>query len=399
MAAPAAGRTTAATLPWGRALLLTGVLLVVGSDLYLVAPLLPLIRRALGVGLPAAGLLVSGFAAAYTLASPALGRVSDRFGRRRTLLGGLGLFVLAEWASALAPDYPALLAARVAAGVAAAAVTPAVYAQLGDEFPYGRRGLAMGLASAGFALATVAGVPLGLLLAGVAGWRGTLAVLAAAAMAAAVGLALRLPPAGPGPDPAGALPPLPWARVWRVQAASLAAFAALGLVYTYLPAALGRAGMGRGAIAGVLAVYGLLGLGGNLGWGVAGDRLGKRRATLVAMGAQGATLPLLAWAAAGNRTAWWLAAAWGFGAAGAYIAQLKALASAVPAAARGRSLAWNNAALYAGLSLGSAAGGVLVARWGYPAAAWAALPLLAAGWGLLAAGPQTAGGGPPARPR
>jgi predicted MFS family arabinose efflux permease len=113
----------------------------------------------------------------------------DRFGRKRLLLTMYGLFGLATLACGLAPDYNALLAARVAAGVFGGVLSALTQTIVADAIPFERRGQAMGVVMTSFSVSTVAGVPLGLWLAahwnwhvpfvGIAGVVGVLVVLAA----------------------------------------------------------------------------------------------------------------------------------------------------------------------------------------------------------------------------
>src|SRR5690606_6090475 len=77
------------------------------------------------------------------------GKLADRYGRRRVLLGGLGLFVLASLAGGFAQAQGHLVAARAAQGVGAAALAPAALAVLTVTFPSGRaRARAFGVWSA-----------------------------------------------------------------------------------------------------------------------------------------------------------------------------------------------------------------------------------------------------------
>jgi len=77
------------------------------------------------------------------------------------MLAGLGVFVLSNVLTALAPTYGVALCSRVIAGAAAALVTPnalAVGVSLVDE---SRRGRAVALVMGGMTVASAIGVPLG----------------------------------------------------------------------------------------------------------------------------------------------------------------------------------------------------------------------------------------------
>jgi predicted MFS family arabinose efflux permease len=69
----------------------------------------------------------------------------------------------------------------------------------------------------------------------------------------------------------------------------------------------------------------------------------------------------------------------------AYIPNLKALASAVPPELRGRSQAWNNAAMYGGMMAGSWAASFGYQAIGLGGLAIAAAGLVALGWSLVGA--------------
>ena len=68
-------------------------LFVIGTDTFLVAPLLPLLQEEFGVPLAQSGWLVSAYALGYALFALAAGPISDRHNRRRVLLAGV-----AAWA-------------------------------------------------------------------------------------------------------------------------------------------------------------------------------------------------------------------------------------------------------------------------------------------------------------
>lgn len=119
------------------------------------------------------------------------GRVGDRFGRRRVLIAGIGLFTCASAAAAFAPGLGVLVSARALQGAGAAAVMALAVALVGDAVPGERAGSAVGLLGTVSAVGTALGPSLGgILLAGF-GWPAVFAAMAAAGAAAFVlGLAL-----------------------------------------------------------------------------------------------------------------------------------------------------------------------------------------------------------------
>lgn len=137
---------------------------------------------------------------AYTLTFGGLlllgGKAADRYGRKRVLLVGLGLFGVASLAGGVAQSPPALVAARAVQGVGAAALAPAGLALLTATFPTGRaRVRAFGVWSAVNAAGGAFGVVVGGVLTQFAGWRWVMFVNAPL-VAATLLLATR----GIGPD-------------------------------------------------------------------------------------------------------------------------------------------------------------------------------------------------------
>jgi EmrB/QacA subfamily drug resistance transporter len=100
------------------------------------------------------------------------GKAADRYGRKRLLITGLALFGLASIAGGLAQNPSALIAARAAQGVGAAAMAPAALALLTSTFPAGRaRVRAFGVWSAVNAAGGAFGVLIGGVVTEYAGWR------------------------------------------------------------------------------------------------------------------------------------------------------------------------------------------------------------------------------------
>src|SRR5260221_12623598 len=62
---------------------------VVGTDLFVVSPLLPMIAADFRVSPAVAGLSVTVFSLTYMVSAPLFGRVADRIGRQRMLGYGL----------------------------------------------------------------------------------------------------------------------------------------------------------------------------------------------------------------------------------------------------------------------------------------------------------------------
>jgi EmrB/QacA subfamily drug resistance transporter len=162
---------------------------MVSLDLSVVNVGLP--RIAAGLGFSAVG--VTWVINAYALTFGGLlllgGKAADRFGRKRVLLLGLGLFGLASLAGGFAQQPGHLVAARAVQGIGAATLAPAALALLTTTFPAGKARIrAFGVWSAMNAAGGAVGVVIGGLLTQYASWRWVMFVnvpMAAGALALA----------------------------------------------------------------------------------------------------------------------------------------------------------------------------------------------------------------------
>jgi EmrB/QacA subfamily drug resistance transporter len=162
---------------------------MVSLDLSVVNVGLP--RIAGGLGFSAVG--VTWVINAYALTFGGLllvgGKAADRYGHKRVLLLGLGLFGLASLTGGFAQEPGQLVAARAIQGVGAAALAPAALALLSATFPTGTaRVRAFGVWSAMNAAGGALGVVIGGLLIQYASWRWVMFVnvpMAAGALALA----------------------------------------------------------------------------------------------------------------------------------------------------------------------------------------------------------------------
>ena len=148
---------------------------------------------------------------AYTLAAGVCGFVAaffvNRHDRKRVLLVTSAGFLLGTLACGLAPTYGTLLIARAMAGFFGGLIGSQVMSIVADVFPYERRAQAMGLLTASFSAAAVAGVPFGLFLADHLSWHWPFFFVAAVVAVAWWLVWWRLPAmAGHLADPAGSRP-------------------------------------------------------------------------------------------------------------------------------------------------------------------------------------------------
>jgi multidrug resistance protein len=136
-----------------------------------ISPILVDISQEFGISVAVAGSLGVAYSLPAAFLALIFGPLSDRYGRRTLMIFGLCALFLASLGATLAPTFTVLLLCRMFAGLGAAALSPSVFAAVGDYFPYSERGRAFGWVVSGTTMAVVAGLPLGSLLAGYLSWR------------------------------------------------------------------------------------------------------------------------------------------------------------------------------------------------------------------------------------
>ncbi len=131
---------------------------------------LPLIARDLGADAASSAWLITSYLITMASLQPIAGRLGDRFGRRRLMLGALAYFILASIGGALAPNLMLLVLFRLQQAIAAAAIVPNGLALLRGSAVAGRAGTYFGIAGAMTGIGAAVGPLLGGLLATV-DWR------------------------------------------------------------------------------------------------------------------------------------------------------------------------------------------------------------------------------------
>jgi DHA1 family inner membrane transport protein len=261
---------------------------------FVIAGLLPDIAADLGVGVPTAGLLISGYAAAIVVGGPVFVVAGTRVRRTRLLLVAAGVFVAGNVLAALAGAYPALMAGRVLSALGQGAFLATASVVAADLVAPALRSRAIALVFAGGTVANVAGTPLGALVGQQLGWRSTFWTVAVAGAAALVAVVVAVP-ATPPPTPTtwwAGLGAVRQVQVWLTLAMGTAGLGGLFAAYTYIaPLLTSAAGYPPQAIPALLGLFGIGLLAGN----VVGGRLGARSQLRVLGGA----LAVLAGALAG----------------------------------------------------------------------------------------------------
>jgi predicted MFS family arabinose efflux permease len=360
---------------------------VVATDGTLVVGLLGRIGRAIVASPAATGQGVTVFAIAFALGAPALVVATRRWPAKRLLLVGLLVFVAANAATGAAASLAEFLVARALAGLSAGLVTPTAATIASASSSEDERGRALAIVVGGASVAAVIGVPVGTAAGVYLGWRVAFFAVATLGLALLGVLARQR---------------LPGELTASLRSGMRGRQTAIGLTlsvtllwsagsftfFSYLTLVLRTAGVAAGS--GIAAELMLFGAAGVLGAYFSGKLTDSRGAVPVAAAAL-ATMAisevgfalLAASTLAETALATLATVLFGVYAVATWAvtpAQQHRLVGLAPEATR-MLLSFNATALYAGVAIGSAAGGVVLAT----THSVAALCLVSAAFGFASA--------------
>ncbi|MGV9343244.1 MFS transporter [Streptomyces spiralis] len=141
---------------------LVASMLTLGFDMTILNVALPTMAGELGATTGQQQWMADAYVVVFAALMLPAGLLGDRFGRRRMLITGLGLFLAGSLVGALAGDVNWVVAARAFMGVGGALVTPLALSVLPSLFGPDERTKAVGIISAASAL----GLPLGPIIGG-----------------------------------------------------------------------------------------------------------------------------------------------------------------------------------------------------------------------------------------
>lgn len=248
----------------------------IGTTELVIAGILPAIAADLGITIPRAGLLVSGYAIGVAFGGPALMVVAARYPRKPAIIGVLVAFLAAHLACAVAPSFGALMAARIVAAAAHGTFFGLAIVLATASVPPERRATALSIVVGGISIANVIGVPLGTAIGNAFGWRAAFVMVAAFALVAVIAVAAFVPDAR---DPRDRTPLVRQIRALLnrmvlgayglIVLLMIATFSLITFVAPYMAEA---AGVGSGPLPLVLLGFGIVGAVGTFAGGRLTDR-------------------------------------------------------------------------------------------------------------------------------
>ncbi|MFN0093481.1 MAG: MDR family MFS transporter [Dehalococcoidia bacterium] len=128
-----------------------------------------------------------------TVVTPLTGKLSDIYGRKPFMIGGIAIFMIGALVSGIAESMLMLITARGIQGVGGGVIMATVFSTLGDLFSPAERGKYMGLFTGTFSLAAVSGPTVGGLLTDHIGWRWCFFINVPVALIAIAAISSNLP--------------------------------------------------------------------------------------------------------------------------------------------------------------------------------------------------------------
>jgi predicted MFS family arabinose efflux permease len=162
---PAPPPPTITRSEWGLILVLVAIQFTHMVDFVIIMPLGGRLMRELALSEPQFAHIVSAYAWAAGITSLLASFVVDRFDRKSVLLTMYAGFAFSTLFCGLAEDYVWLLVSRTLAGGFGGTAAVTLVSVIGDVFPPEKRGRASGALMSSFAVASIAGLPAGLMLA------------------------------------------------------------------------------------------------------------------------------------------------------------------------------------------------------------------------------------------
>ncbi|WP_276352611.1 MFS transporter [Cohnella caldifontis] len=362
--------------------MLAVVSFLVGTSEFIIAGILDLIAKDIGVSLSAAGQLITAFSLAYGFGTPILVALTARMERRNVLLAALGLFVLSNAAAVLTVDFVSLMAARIAMALSSGMFVVVALTVAAKLAPEGRQGSAIATVVMGFSTALIVGVPLGRVVASAFDWKAAFGGIGALGLLTMFAV-FRTIPRTEGEQPVPLRRQLALLKDPKLTVALSVTFMWIlgySVTYTYIsPYLLEITGMSERQVSIGLFAFGIASLIGSKLGGYGTDKWGVPRTLTGGMLLHAISLVLLSAGAGSPAVVFPVLMLWAFAAWSSGPTQQYYLMSLTPEAS-GIMLSLNSSVLQLGMAAGAGLGGVVADRAPLSAVSWigAAGVLLAA---------------------
>jgi predicted MFS family arabinose efflux permease len=345
-------------MPLSRLIVLIAGNFFVATSFLSVGGLLNDISASLAIPIEKAGLLIAAFGISAAICAPTLATLGSRIDRRVLLTGSMAVCALANVLAAFSRNYDQLMLARVLAAVTSAVYTPQVAATVSMLVPESERATSLAKLMIGWAVGSVLGNPLSVLVASIWDWRASFAFIGISSGIVAL-LVWRSLPAKVE------VPPLNWIRWFQVLRSPalrwLTAATALtnvggNVMLAYIaPIVKAVQGITGPALAALLFAQGIGGLLGNLLSVRLIRRIGPTGVAYKCNGTSAAVLLLWPFVASWTAAIYAAQFVWSLGNAGFPAVQQARLVAVAPLLAAA-TIAMNSSMTYLGGAIGATIG-------------------------------------------
>ncbi|OLP58398.1 MFS transporter [Xaviernesmea oryzae] len=239
----------------------------IGTGEFAIMGLLPDVARDTAVSVPTAGIVISAYALGVVIGAPVIAVLAARFSRHNVLLALMAIFALGNIASAFAPGFLTLVAARFFTGLPHGAYFGVAAIVAAGLAPPHQKARSVARVMMGLTVATLVGTPMTAWFGQIVGWRAAFGIVGALSLIT-IAMTLRFVPKDKpeaGASPLRELGALGKLQVWLALGVCAVGGGGLFAVFTYItPAMTEVAGVPLGLVPVMLALFGAGMIAGNL---------------------------------------------------------------------------------------------------------------------------------------
>lgn len=335
---------------------------LVGTSEFVIAGILDLVSKDVGVTIAAAGQLISVYSISYAVGTPILIAATSKLSRRTLMLAALALFFIGNLITVLSTGYPMLVGARVILALSTGVFTVVALTVSAQIAGPGKQGTAIATIMMGFNLSLILGVPLGRVIASTYDWKIIFYGIGFLSFIAMLVILMALPKSqGEANVPLKEQLAL-LKRPKLLLTLSISFFWMVGytIIYTFItPFLMNITGMSNGMVSIALFSFGIASLLGSQAGGYGADKLGIPRTLNGSLIIHAGILILMTLFAHTSIAVFPLLLLWSFFAWSTGPIQQVYMISLAPSAA-GILLSLNTSFIQLGIAAGAAIGGLVV---------------------------------------
>jgi DHA1 family putative efflux transporter-like MFS transporter len=342
--------------------MLTLISFLVGTSQFVISGILDQVASSVGVSVSAAGQLITVFALANAIGTPAVMVATAKMDRRKQLLLALAIILLGIVSTLALPGFGFLMVSRIILGVGTGVFVVTAYSTAANLAPSGRQAGAMSNIALGFSASLVLGIPIGRVVAAAYDWKVIFWGIGIFTLLGIFAVAKTIPSTeGEASVPLGKqLALLKKPKITFALGVTFFVFISYSVVNTYItPFLISVMSVSEQEVSVILFALGIASLIGSKLGGFLADRTGTARTLVGSMVVQALALALLSIVARTTIVAipllmLWTIAAWTFGPTQNYN-----LLSLAPEAS-GILLSLNSTFVQLGFAAGAGIGGIAV---------------------------------------